>query len=78
MDYSLNSIMAIDEQGMADSRAWLGFEAVTFASTQERDAIYLRPGPSEGDVVYLTHHDGGETEVFAATLHEMVDTLRRS
>ena len=78
MDYSLSSFEALDEQGMTDARAWLGFEAVAFASSQEGDAIYLRPGPSEADVVYLTHHDGGETEVFAATLQQMVDTLRRT
>lgn len=31
-----------------------------------------------GNVVYLTHHDGGDTEIFTTTLREMVDTLRRS
>ena len=36
---------------MIDARAWLGFEAVAFASTQEGDPIYLRPGPFEADVV---------------------------
>ena len=78
MDYSLSSFEALDEQAMADTRAWPGFEAVAIASTQEGDAIYLRPGPSEADVVYLTHHDGGNTEVFTAPLQQMVDTVRRS
>jgi len=77
-DYALSTFEALDEQGMADGKEWLGFEAVAFASTQEGDLIYLRPGPSEGDTLYLTHHDGNETEVFAATLQGMLDTLRRS
>lgn len=77
-DYALGTFEALDEQAMADAKVWLGFEAVAFASTQEGDLIYLRPGPSEGDTVYLTHHDGNESEVFAATLQGMLDTLRRS
>ena len=77
-DCAIGTFEPLDEQAMADSRAWLGFEAVAFASTQEGDLIYLRPGPSEGDTVYLTHHDGNETEVFTATLQEMLDRLRRS
>jgi len=76
-DCALSMFEPLDEQAMADARAWLGFEAVVFASTQEGDAIYLRPGPSVDDVVYLTHHDGGDTEVFAATLDEMLETLKR-
>ena len=77
-EYTLSTFEALDEQAMADTRTWLGFEAVALASTQEGDAIYLRPGPSDTNVVYLTHHDGGDTEVFAPTLYELVETLRRS
>ena len=77
-DYALGTFEALDEQAMADSKEWLGFEAVVFASTQDGDAIYLRPGPSEDNAVYLTHHDGHDTEVLAATLQGMLDTLRRS
>ena len=76
-DCALSTFEALDEQAMADARAWLGFEAVVFASTQEGDAIYLRPGPSDDDAVYLTHHDGGDAEVFAATLDEMLERLQR-
>jgi hypothetical protein len=77
-DYTLSTFEALDDQAMADGKEWLGFEAVVFASTQEGVRIYLRPGPSEGDTVYITHHDGNETEMFTATLQEMLDTLRGS
>ena len=78
MEYTLSTFEALDERAMADAKAWIGFEAVVFASTQEGDAIYLRPGASEENAVFLTHHDGHDTEVFAASLHEMVEMLRRS
>src|SRR5688572_3997672 len=77
-DYTLSTFEALDEQARADGKSWVGFEAVVFASTQDGDAIYLRPGPSDDNAVYLTHHDGHDSEVFAATLHEMVEVLRRS
>lgn len=77
MNHSISTFEALDQQAMADARAWLGFEAVAFATTDMGDSIYLRPGSSEVNSVYLTHHDGGDTEVLAATLDEMVDTLVR-
>jgi hypothetical protein len=77
-DCTISSFEPLDEQALADAREWLGFTAVVFATTQEGDAIYLRSGPAEGgDVVYLTHHDGGDTEVLATTIDEMLDALRR-
>ena len=45
------------------------------------------PGPSagdpgklghEGDHVYVTHHDGGDTEVFAESVGEMLATLKQA
>ena len=67
---------ALDEQGLLDARPWLGFDAVPIATGQFGDPIYLRPGPSEIDVLYITHHDGGDTEVFAESVTAMVETLR--
>ena len=77
-DCTISSFEPLDEQAMADAREWLGFAAVLFATSEEGDAVYLRPGPAEADVVYLTHHDGGDTEVLATTIDEMLDALRRS
>ena len=68
----------LDEVAIADATAWLGFEAVTFATTDAGDSIYLRPGSSEANSVYLTHHDGGDTEVLAATVDEMLQALREA
>ena len=68
---------ALDEKGLLDARPWLGFDAVPIATGQFGDPIYLRPGPSETDVLYITHHDGGDTEVFAESVATMVETLQQ-
>ncbi|MGH8432330.1 MAG: hypothetical protein ACREUF_18210, partial [Solimonas sp.] len=56
----------------------LGSAGVTIATTDFGDAIYLRVGPDEGEVVYLMHHDGGDTDVFAESLTQMLTALRHA
>jgi hypothetical protein len=36
----------------------------------------LRPGGSEADTVYITHHDGSDTEAFAESIAAMVERLK--
>jgi hypothetical protein len=78
MDYSISTFEALDEQAITDAVAWLGVEAVAFATTDTGDAIYLRSGSAEADTVYLTHHDGGDTEVLAPSVAQMVQMLRHA
>jgi hypothetical protein len=61
-DEVISTFNALDEQGLAESRDWLGFDAVAIATNDFGDLIYLRPGPSESDAVYITYHDGGDSE----------------
>jgi hypothetical protein len=63
---------------MLDTKAWLGFEAVVIATTDFGDSVHVRPGPAEPDAVYVTHHDGGDTEVFAASVAELVQAFRQT
>jgi hypothetical protein len=74
----LSSFVPLDEQAIEDTTRWLGFQAVALATTDFGDAVYLRPGEAGGDIVYLTHHDGGDTEVFAESVTKMVTTLRQA
>jgi hypothetical protein len=80
LDYSdsdrISTFGALDEQGLLDTRPWLGFDAVAIATSDFGDPIYLRPGSSEPDTVYITHHDGGDTEVFAESVAAMVARLK--
>lgn len=74
----INTFGALDQQGLLDTREWLGFDVVAIATSDFGDPIYLRPGPSEPDTVYITHHDGGDTEVFAGSVGAMLERLRRA
>jgi hypothetical protein len=74
----LSSFVPLDEQAIEDTTRWLGFQAVALATTDFGDAVYLRPGEAGGGIVYLTHHDGGDTEVFAESVTKMVTTLRQA
>jgi hypothetical protein len=74
----ISTFEALDEQGLLDTRPWLGFDAVAIATSDFGDPIYLRPGTSEADTVYITHHDGGDTEVFADSIAAMVERLRHA
>jgi hypothetical protein len=61
-DEVISTFNALDEQGLAESRDSLGFDAVAIATNDFGDLIYLRPGPSESDAVYIAYHDGGDSE----------------
>jgi hypothetical protein len=72
----ISTFSPLDERGLLDTKPWLGFDAVAIATSDFGDPIYLRPGQAEGDVVYITHHDGGDTDVFADSVAEMIKRLR--
>jgi len=74
----LSTFVPLDEEAMSDTAGWLGFQALALATTDFGDTVYLRPGEAGGDIVYLTHHDGGDTEVFAESVTKMVATLNRA
>jgi hypothetical protein len=76
-DRVISTFEPLDEQAVLATRRWLGFEALAIATTEFDDVIYLRPGENNIDTVYLTHHDGGDTEVFAESVTEMFAALRR-
>jgi hypothetical protein len=82
LDYSdnkrISTFGALDEQGLLDTRPWFGLEAVAIATSDFGDPIYLRPGASQADTVYITHHDGGDTEVFAESVASMLEGLRQA
>ena len=66
----------LDPRAMLETAAWLGHGAVAIATNEFGDVIFLQSGPDEADTVYLTHHDGGDTEVVGASVGEFVRTLK--
>lgn len=77
-DFSISTFETLDEQAIAEDTAWLEPEAVVFATTDTGDPIYLRSGSSESDTVYVTYHDGGDTEIFATSVAQMLQVLRQA
>lgn len=77
-DHVISSFQPLDEQAMQDATRWVGFDAVAIVTTDFDDAVHLRPGAAEVDHVYVTHHDGGDTEVFAESVSEMLATLKQA
>src|SRR5260221_9089740 len=77
-DARISTFEALDEQGLIDTRPWLGFNVIAIATSDFGDPIYLRPVASEADTVYITHHDGGDTEEFAESIGVMLKRLRHA
>lgn len=77
--HELSTFNPLDEQGLIDARPRMEFEVVPIATSICGDPIYLRPGPSEPDTVYITYHDSEpiETEVFASSVASMLEQIRR-
>lgn len=66
----------IEEAAMMDAVEPAGGEVIAIAASDCGDPIYLRPGPAETDAVYITYHDGGETEVLAESVDALLRKLR--
>ena len=75
-DLDLNCFNPIDEQSLIGRDEGLEFDLVAFATSSCGDAIFLRPGATEPDKVYITYHDGGDTEVFAESMDTILAKLR--
>ena len=76
-DRSVSTFEPLDEEAMVTTSRSLGFDAVVIASTDFGDAVYLRPGSTEADTVHVAYLDGGDTEVFAESIEQMLVVLRQ-
>lgn len=54
-----------------------GCDVVPFANS-DGDIIYLRPGPREPDTVFITYHDGGDTDELATDVEAFLQIVRSS
>ncbi len=66
----------ICEDAVLDQCDPAGGAVVAIAVTDSGDAIYLRPGPTAPNTVYVTYHDGGDTEVLAESADAFVRRVR--
>jgi hypothetical protein len=75
--YDISTFNPIDEDWLLDTRDTIGYDIVALANSDCGDPIYLRPGSTESDAVYISHHDErGHIAVFANSVAAMVERLR--
>ena len=75
--HRISSFQPLDPAGLVETRDLLGFDVVPFADS-EGDLIYLRPGPTEKNAVYILYHDGSDTEELAADVSLFVGKVRQA
>lgn len=74
----IREFFPLQAQVMPDVNDEADFHPLLFASSVLGDPIYLVCGPAEADSVYITLHDGGDTEVLAESMDEFVSRLREA
>jgi len=75
-DLGISSFEPLNERGLLDTRDQVGSDVVAFATSDCGDPIYLRPGPTEPNKVYMTSHDDNETTVVAQSVESFLKQLR--
>lgn len=73
----ISSFDPLNESGLLETQSEIGCDIVPFATSVCGDAIFLRPGANERDVVYIAYHDDpGKVEVFAESVAVMLEKTR--
>jgi hypothetical protein len=67
----------LTENALILCRKWFRMEVVPIAGSNG-DIIYLRPGSNETDAVFITYHDGGETEQLADDISTFIQQARKA
>jgi hypothetical protein len=75
-EQTISRFGTIDEDNLLESKEWTGADIVAIAYNVFGDPIYLRPGRDETNAVFVTYHDGGDTEQIAADASEFVESIR--
>ena len=75
---SINTFEPLNESSLNEGAEDTAPPVVAIATTDFGDPIYLKPGPTESDAVYVTYHDGGDTEVLADSVSGFVDRLKQA
>lgn len=75
-DEVIDALEPLDAHSLVDDDDGLGGAVVPIARTDFGDPIYLRAGAREADTVYITHHDGSDTQVLAVSVDALVTALR--
>lgn len=81
LDYSdecsINTFEPLNAQSQNPLLAEMNLNVIPIATSDFGDPIFLKPGSIESDAVYVTHHDGGDTEALADSVAGFVARLKR-
>jgi len=72
-DDSLIDFLPIDRDALRES--WVVAGVVAFAESNG-DPIYLKPGSNADESVFITFHDGGDTELLARSVEQFLTRLK--
>ena len=67
-------LCALDSKGRDDYQSWSGSDVVPIGNSHD-NFIYLKSGEREPNTVYITYHDGGDTEILASDIGIFVEQL---
>ena len=76
-DCCVNTFEPLNENSLYEGAEDASLPVVIIATTSFGDPIYLKPGPTESDAVYVTYHDGGDTEILADSVSGFVYRLKQ-
>ena len=77
-EQTISQFGALDEANLRASKEWIGADVIAIAYNIFGDPIYLRPGRDESNAVYVTYHDGGDTEQIATDVSAFIESIRLS
>jgi hypothetical protein len=75
----ISSFGPLREDQVLDTREEIGYDIVPLATSGCGDPIFLKPGASEADTVYIAYHDDpGNVEVFAESVALMLEKAQEA
>lgn len=74
--FYLSTFVPLDALSISDYQ-YFDIDAMPIADF-DGDILYLRPGPKEPDVLWLTYHDGRDTERFLPSPEAFLAELRQT
>lgn len=66
----------LTEETLREQKEIFEKEIIPILTTGFGDPVYLKPGPKEKNRLYITFHDGGNTDVFEENLDRFVKKLK--
>jgi len=74
----ISSFEAISKENLLGKEMGFDVPIVPILTTGFGDPVYFKPGSKEANTLYVTYHDGGDTEVFESSLDKFVQKISKA